>query len=82
MITIYVGRYGFLPKAWEGINGLYEKSEQEIYQEVKQEWLDSGDNAVDSYTLAEFEEEFNAGKFDGGDYWIKIFKDGKSVLQD
>lgn len=82
MITIYVGRYGFLPKKWEGINGLYEKSEQEIYQEVKQEWLDSGDNAVDSYTLAEFEEEFNAGKFDGGDYWIKIFNDGKSVLQD
>lgn len=75
-MKIYVGRWDLLPKEWEGINGLYEKSELEIYQEVKREWLESGDNAIDSYSLAEFEEEFNANRdvgFMGGEYWIKIF---------
>ncbi len=81
-MTIYVGKWSLLPEDWEGINGLYEKSEDEIYQEVKREWLESGDNLIECYTPEEFEETFNAneGDFHGKDYWIKFFHDGKNLV--
>lgn len=75
-MNIYVGRWDLLPKEWEGINGMYEKSEDEIYQEVKRQWLESGDNLIEVYTPQEFEETFNSGiivGFNTEEYWIKIF---------
>jgi phytoene dehydrogenase-like protein len=80
-MKIYVGRWDLLPEEWEGINGLYEKSEEEIAEEVKRQdelCFDEMDERYDNigvYTPIEFEEEFNANKGDlnGGDYWIKIF---------
>ena len=80
-MKIYVGRWDLLPEGWEGINGLYEASEQEIRDEVERqdfvcidEMREEYDN-IGIYTPEEFEEEFNANKGDlnGGDYWIKIF---------
>ena len=88
-MTIYVGKWSLLPKEWEGINGLYEKSEDEIREELCRqidEWAKSHrteDNLMGAYTLAEFEEEFNGDdhkKLNGKTYFIKIFQDGKSVL--
>lgn len=80
-MTIYVGRWDLLPEDWEGINGLYDASEEEIAEEVKrQNVLCFGENDekydnIGFYTPFEFEEEFNANKGDlnGGSYWIKIF---------
>ena len=36
-MKIYVGRWDLLPEEWEGINGLYEKSEEEIAAEISRE---------------------------------------------
>lgn len=75
-MNIYVGRWDLLPAEWEGYNGLSEKSEEEIYQEVKREWLESGDNFIECYSPEEFEETFNqclSHFIDSNTYWIKIF---------
>lgn len=81
MSAIYVGRWNLLPEEWEGINGLYEKSKDEIIAEIGREieqWAKSNpyeDNLMGVYTLEEFEEEFNGDnerKLNGTDYWIKI----------
>lgn len=79
MNKIYVGRWDLLPKEWEGINGLYEKTDEEIKNEVDREKkTDDGyyDYFVGVYTLKEFEETFNGDdseKLTGITYWIKIF---------
>ena len=74
MTNVYVGRWDLLPAEWEGINGLYEKSEEEIYQEVKRQWLESGDNHIEVYSPQEFEETFNQyNELNASEYWIKIF---------
>lgn len=80
-MKIYVGRWDLLPEEWEGINGLYEKSEKEIAEEVKRQeelCFDEMDDECDNvgvYTPMEFEEEFNAnnGDLNGANYWIKIY---------
>ena len=78
-MRIYVGRWDLLPEDWEGINGLYEKTEDEIRAELSREVeTDQGyyDNYLAIYTAMEFEETFNADnkrKLTGTDYWIKIF---------
>lgn len=91
-MKIYVGRWSLLPKEWEGINGLYEKTEDEIRSEIGREidkWAEVNpyeDNLMGVYSLAEFEEEFNGDNeaaFHGSTYFIKIFDEaGKSVLSD
>ena len=74
----YVGKWKLLPEEWEGINGLYEKSEDEIRAEVVRE-LDISeycDDFIGIYTREEFEETFNGddeGALDGVTYWVKIF---------
>lgn len=75
-MKVYVGKWSILPKDWDGINGLYEKSEDEIYQEIKRQWLESGDNLIECYTPEEFEETFNHdtdGSLTTNEYFIKIF---------
>ena len=75
---IYVGRWDMLPEDWEGINGLYEKSEEEIKAEViRQLGLRKYcDDFIGIYTRDEFEETFNGddeGALDVTTYFIKIF---------
>ena len=78
-MTIYVGRWNLLPEEWEGINGLYEKSEEEIKAELdRQIKTDEGyhDDYLGIYTKMEFEETFNGdneGDFNGTEYFIKMF---------
>lgn len=80
-MKVYVGRWSLLPDEWEGINGLYEKSTEEIEAEVKRQqdfillYTGEEDPYVGVYTIEEFEEEFNAdndAKLHGLKYWIKI----------
>lgn len=87
---IYVGRWELLPEEWEGINDLYEKTENEIKAEIARqldEWAKDHpyeDNLMGAYTLEEFEEEFNADNesaINGTTYFIKIFIEGKSVIE-
>lgn len=83
-MTIYVGRWILLPGNWEGINGLYEKSEDEIRDEInRQKEIDLEGRTIGIYTPAEFEETFNGDNMDelyGSKYFIKFFENGKSVL--
>lgn len=83
-MKIYVGRWDLLPEEWEGINGLYEKSEEEIRKEVLREFTVANDKHFDddidpligTYSPIQFEETFNAdnnSSFHGTTYWIKIF---------
>lgn len=82
-MKVYVGRWDLLPEEWEGINGLYEKSEEEIKAEVKREidaWEDIHHNPYNNfmgfYNPDEFEDTFNqclTHFIDSKDYWIKIF---------
>ena len=89
MVVIYIGRWDLLPKEWDGINGLYEKGEQEIWEEISRQseaWKASHEyegTYIGSYTLTWFEEEFNGdnrASLNGTTYFIKIFVDGKSVI--
>lgn len=71
-----VGRWDLLPEEWEGINGLYEKSEDDIRKEVFRQMDLSADKYIGGYTMEEFEETFNGdneGDFNGTNYFIKIF---------
>lgn len=70
-----------LPEEWEGINGLYEKGDGEIMQEVGRQmgaFYDKhgyDDNRIGAYTRMEFQEEFNGdneGNFNGTNYSIHI----------
>ena len=73
---VYVGRWSLLPKEWEGINGLYEKSEAEIHAEICREVdLMEEDTFIAVYTIEEFEDTFNRddGELRGCTYWIKFF---------
>ena len=82
-MKVYVGRWDLLPGYWEGINGLYEKSEEEIKKEVlRQMQLQSDESFEESdpipgiYTAIQFEETFNGchnTTLNGINYWIKIF---------
>lgn len=81
-MMFYVGKWTLLPEDWEGINGLYEKSEEEIKAEIWREMEEWGktheceDDFVGAYTREEFEETFNGddeGALDGFTYWLKIF---------
>lgn len=81
-MTIYVGRWDLLPKSWEGINGLYEKEEKEISDEINRQmnkfYEKNGydDNNIGRYTATEFEETFNQDLDDElktSKYFIKIF---------
>lgn len=83
MVAIYIGRWDLLPKEWDGINGLYEKGEREIWEEISRQSEESEDRYIGSYTLTWFEEEFNGdnrASLNGTTYFIKIFVDGKSVI--
>ena len=90
-MTIYVGRWDLLPESWEGINGLYESSEQKLKDEIGRQMdtvvdeLCGPDSLVGAYTPAEFEETFNhtlTQHLSSQRYWIKFFSDGKSVLSE
>ena len=78
-MKIYTGRWDLLPREWEGINGLYEKSEAEIAAEVKRQAITFdgvGDSFIADFSPEEFEETFNQDlqlHFNTKDYWIKIF---------
>lgn len=81
-MKIYVGRWNLLPDEWEGINGLYEKSEEEIEAETKRQqdflllYTGQKDDFVGRFTPEEFEETFNqclTHFIDSNKYWIKIF---------
>lgn len=82
-MKIYVGRWDLLPEEWEGINGLYEKSEEEIAAEISREVDQDAaenryyeDNLIAIYEPEEFEDTFNqclTHFIDSKDYWIKIF---------
>lgn len=82
MNKIYVGRWDLLPKEWEGYNGLSEKSEEEISDEVNRQMNayfaahDDDDFFIGSYTPNEFEETFNqclTRFINSNTHWIKIF---------
>lgn len=83
-MKVYVGMWDLLPLSWEGVNGLYEKSEKEIKEEVEreiEEWANKPpynpyNNKMGIYTIQEFESEFNYETKDpinSDKYWIKIF---------
>lgn len=76
-MKIYVGRWDLLPADWEGINGLYEKSEEEIRAEISREVdILEEDTFIAVYEPEEFEDTFNqcfTHFIDSKDYWIKIF---------
>lgn len=76
-MKIYVGRWGLLPAEWEGYNGLNEKSEEEIFDEVvREKLLCQIPNYIGVFDAAEFEDTFNqclTHFIDSKDYWIKIF---------
>ncbi len=77
-MKIYVGRWDLLPKAWKGINGLYEKSEKEIYDEIQRQDSVFGwhDDYIGVYDPFVFEETFNQGlenQLTGETYFIRIF---------
>lgn len=81
-MAIYVGRWDLLPENWEGINGLYERGENEIQHEALEEERVCKERPFDKdflpgiYTPMQFEETFNGDnerKLNGTDYWIKIF---------
>ena len=78
-MKIYVGRWDLLPKEWEGINGLYDKAEEEVKAEVAREAaLDREDSHIAAYEGEEFEETFNhtlTEHISSERYWIKIFKE-------
>lgn len=85
-MLIYVGRWDLLPKDWEGVNGLYVKSQAEIESEVEREEHDVNDLCIDDrfigrYTPEEFEEELNHFIDDSREdfscvtHWIKFFND-------
>lgn len=81
-MKIYVGRWSLLPREWDGINGLQDKTEEEVLEELKREisFYDSRhlrtDKRMGIYTPQEFEAEFNfdtTGQFSTDKYWIRIF---------
>ena len=61
MKKVYIGRWDLLPEEWEGINGLYDKSVDEIAKEIGREIEVAGDDdrLIGEYSLEEFEETFN-----------------------
>lgn len=77
-MTIYVGRWDLLPKEWEGYNGLSEKSEAEIREEISREVSEcEEDYFIAIYTPEEFEETFNqclTEFISSREHWIKIFE--------
>ena len=77
-MMFYVGKWTLLPDEWDGINGLYEKSEDDIREEIirELELRKNCDDFIGIYTREEFEETFNGddeGALDGVTYWLKIF---------
>ena len=83
-MKIYVGRWDLLPEDWEGVEGLYDRTEKEIADEVDREigvWArrppyNQYNNFMGFYSPEEFEETFNhtlTEFIDSKDYWIKIF---------
>lgn len=77
-MMFYVGKWTLLPDEWDGINGLYEKSEDDIREEIirELELRKYCDDFIGIYTREEFEETFNGddeGALDGVTYWLKIF---------
>ena len=88
---IYVGKWELLPKEVEGINGLYNKPQWWIREEVVREisgWSKQHpyeETLIGPYSLESFEETFNGddeASLNGATYWMKIFINGKSVLTD
>ena len=79
-MRIYVGLWSLLPSSWEGYNGLVDKSEEEIKEELSREIsTNTGyyDNYLAIYTRAELEDTFNQdlnGGLSTGKYWIRIFQ--------
>ena len=76
-MRIYIGRWDLLPAEREGINGLYDRTEDEIRAEVcREEALDCEDTYIADYEPEEFEETFNhtlTHFLSSQKYWIKIF---------
>jgi hypothetical protein len=85
-MLIYVGRWDLLPEDWEGVNGLYVKSQADIEREVDLEEYEANnlcldDRYIGKYTPEQFEEEINHFVNDSREgfscvtHWIKFFDD-------
>lgn len=83
-MNIYVGRWDLLPEEWEGYNGLSEKDEEEISEELNREmnlfYEKNGydDNNIARYDHLDFEDTFNqtlTNHISSKHYWIRIFAD-------
>lgn len=76
-MKIYVGQWELLPEEWEGINGMYDKKEEEILAEISRQCdIAEDDLYIAVYTPQEFEETFNHTldpTFSPDKYFIKIF---------
>ena len=92
-MRIYIGRWDLLPKEWGNI-AIENHSEKEIREEVARQRAPLPDQPglgsyspkmlINEYSLEEFEATFNNDlkKYLNTDkYWIRIFKDNKSVEQ-
>ncbi len=83
-MTIYVGRWDLISGCYEAYNGLINKTEKEIIEEIGREvdlfYERNGyeDNFIAVYSAAEFEDTFNqtlTGHISSEDYWVRIFAD-------
>ena len=82
-MNIYMGRWELLPPEWEGINGLYGKTEEEIaleitrQQQVCEDALGDDDDYIGRYNPLQFEETFNQDlekQLTSDTYFIKIYE--------
>lgn len=90
-MQVCVGRWDLLPKEWDGINGLYNKSGRSIIKEADREETVAekeypDDRFIGVFSLVEFEEELNQYIDDGRKYfspvthWVKfVYGSGKKL---
>lgn len=90
-MKVCVGRWNLLPKDWDGINGLYNKSGKAILKEAEREESVAAekypsDRFVGVFSLREFEEEINQNIdgwshcFSSVTHWIKfVYGSGKKL---
>lgn len=82
-MTIFVGRWGLLPKNWDGINTILACTQEQLAHELNRE-LDEVEfhgkegRYIAIYEPIEFEDTFNQtldNPLSSNDYWIRIFTD-------
>lgn len=83
-MKVCIGRFDWLPKNWDGINDLYDRSGAEIIAEAERQSseimqsddqyfaLQNNDRFVGVHELVEFEEEFNHWLDDGRDLFSPL----------